>query len=151
MFTIFRAGVTAVTVAALLSGCSLFGGDAKDSADSKPSAGSSIDPDRTSPSDLPEVPQIKDFEGAVKDVKVGECPADKGKNTVSGSVKNATEAEQDYVITISWITSRSDVVARGVATVKNLGAGDSKKWSVTGTLAKKGAYTCTTQVQRGQL
>ncbi len=150
MFTFARAGIVAVTVATLLSGCGLFG-DGKDSADAKPSASASIDPDRTSPSDLPEVPQIKDFEGAVKDVKVGECPTAKGDNKVSGSVKNSTDAAQDYVITISWITSRSDVVARGVATVEDLPAGESKKWAVTGELAKSGAYTCTTQVQRGQL
>ncbi len=151
MSTFARAGLSAVTVAALLSGCGVFGGDSMNSADSKPSASATIDPDRTSPSDLPEVPQIKDFEGAVKDVEVGECPTKKGANKVSGSVKNSTNDAQDYVITISWITSRSDVVARGVETVKDLAAGDSTTWTVTGTLAEAGAYTCTTQVQRGQL
>lgn len=151
MNTNVRGTVAALALVGLLSGCGLFGGDDSDQKDAKPTATATVDPDRTSPSDLPEVPELDDVVGAVKDVEMGECSTDKGENTVTGTVKNPTENETDYVITVSWITSRSDVVARGVATVENLGGGDEEKWSATGDLAKAGSYSCTLQVQRGNL
>lgn len=147
MNTFVRAAAVAVLACGLMSACT--GGDG-DGDDKLPAARQSQQ--TTSPQDLPEVPQIEDFEGALKDVKLGACPTEQGSNTVKGSVTNSTDEEQDYVITISWITSRSDVVARGVATIEDLGAGDSKDWTIKGSpIAEEGRYTCTTQVQRGEL
>lgn len=145
MNTSMRSAAIALMTCVLLAGCT--GGD-----DEKKPAAKATDRQTTSPQDLPEVPQIEDFAGALKDVTLGACPTEKGSNTVEGSVENPTDDEQDYVITISWITARSDVVARGVATVEDLAAGESEKWTVKGSaIAEEGRYTCTTQVQRGEL
>lgn len=145
MNTFVRAAAVAVVTCGLLTACTGGDGDEKE-----PTAQETQQ--TTSPQDLPEVPQIEDFEGALKDVTLGACPTEQGANTVEGSVENSTDEEQDYVITISWITSRSDVVARGVATIEDLGAGDSEDWTIEGSpIAEAGRYTCTTQVQRGEL
>lgn len=151
-----RVSSIAATLLVLTSGCGLIGsgnsGDDDKAADDKPVATETIDPDRISPDDLPDVPEIKDPTGAVKDVKIGDCPTKKGKNKVTGSLKNPTDAAQDYVITISWITPRSDVVARGVATVKAVAGGASEKFTITGSaIASDGTYSCTTNVVRGAL
>ncbi|KQO41845.1 hypothetical protein [Aeromicrobium sp. Leaf245] len=149
MNTFARATAVAVLTCGLLTACT--GGD-DDKADDKKTAAKAADKQTTSPQDLPEVPEIEDFEGALKDVTLGACPTEKGSNSVKGKVKNSTDDEQDYVITISWITARSDVVARGVATIEDLGAGDTEDWTIKGSpIAASGTYTCTTQVQRGEL
>ena len=149
-----RSTAVAAVVLVLGAGCGLVGsgGDDEPTTDQKAAAQETIDPDRLSPDDLPEVPTIDDPTGAVKDVTIGDCPTKKGRNTVEGSLKNPTDDPQDYVVTISWITPRSDVVARGVATIEDVAGGASEDFEIEGSaVAQAGTYSCTTNVVRGEL
>lgn len=155
MTTTATARLTGVVGAAVLltslAACSNDDDSASSAKSDRPSDTASATDQRISPTDLPTAPRLRNAKGAVKDVTVGECPTDKGENTVEGSVENSTGSAQDYVITISWVTSRSDVVARGIATVRDLPAGDKRSWKATGDIASAGTYSCTTQVLRGRL
>lgn len=142
--------VTAALVLALgLAACS--GEDDKDDADGTGGESTvAVDPSRVSPSDLPEVPEVKKGQGAISDTTFGECATDAGRQRVTGTVENSTTSKADYVVTVSWINETSDVLARGVAVVEDLGAGASSEIEVSAEVPE-GVSNCTFHVVRGAL
>lgn len=145
--------VGVLLAAALLAGCS---GDEEPEADASAgasgsaSASATVEPGRTSPADLPSPPQVKRATGAVKDATVGECATGKGRQTVTGEVTSSAQRRVDYVVTISWITNKYDVMGLGFAELKGMRPGETRKFEVTAKVAG-GATQCTTNVQYGAL
>ncbi len=109
-----------------------------------------VKPGNVSPENLPESPKVANAKGARADVSLKGCPVRDGKATASGKVKNSTGATTDYAITISWVNQRSDVLARGVAVVRDLTSGQSVAWKVSAP-ARAGIATCTVFVERGEV
>ncbi|WP_028655179.1 FxLYD domain-containing protein [Nocardioides sp. J54] len=110
----------------------------------------SVDPSRVSPTDLPEVPELKGSKGAVADASFGQCTAAPGEQKVSGTVTNSTRQATDYVVTVSWINETYDVLARGVAVLEDLAAGASEDFEVSASVPED-ADTCTFHVARGEV
>ncbi|WP_426247599.1 hypothetical protein [Nocardioides sp. LHG3406-4] len=151
-----RKVTTAATLASVLAigvtGCT----DGDDPGAERPSttgsasASAPVDPGDIAPADLPEPPRVDRPAGAVKDVTFGACDTTAGRQDVTGRVHNPTARGADYVITISWITSASDVRGRGFTVVRDLAPGASTEWSIDARVAS-GATACTHNVQRGQV
>ncbi len=104
-----------------------------------------------SPPDLPEIPTVRDAQGARRDVEMGECAVTPGPVTVQGTVTNPTAKPVDYAITISWINDRSDVRARGTAVVRNVAPKKPTKWTVKVDLDADNATQCTLFAERGRV
>lgn len=134
----------------LLAGCSGDGSDDDDAGapGASSSAPASVDPDKVSPSDLPEVPAVRGAKGALDDVEFGDCATDAGEQQVTGTVTNSTRKQRDYAITVSWTNDASDVLARGVAVVDAVAVGASEDFEL-GADVPDAATTCTFFVQRG--
>lgn len=108
----------------------------------------SVDPSRVSPTELPEVPDLTDGTGAIADASFGPCAVTAGRQQVTGMVTNSTTEVVRYVVTVSWVNGTSDVLARGVAQLKNVAAGAQKEFKVSAEVPD-GVTTCTFHVLRG--
>ena len=80
----------------------------------------------------------------------GHCGVTHGKQRVEATIRNSASAARDYVVTVSWVNTTSDVLARGIATEKSV------KPSVPVSLAvdvdvPKGVAQCTFHVDAGTL
>lgn len=108
----------------------------------------SVDPSRVSPTELPEVPDLSDGTGAIADASFGPCGVTAGEQRVTGTVTNSTTEAVRYVVTVSWVNGTSDVLARGVAQLKNVAPGAEKEFKVAAQVPD-GVTTCTFHVLRG--
>ncbi|MFT4299696.1 MAG: FxLYD domain-containing protein [Aeromicrobium sp.] len=106
-----------------------------------------VNPENVSPQDLPDVPDLPGAEGAIADATFGECGTDAGSQTVEGEVENSTKAAANYVVAISWINERSDVLARGVTEIQDVKAGKTEGFEVTAEVPE-GVGSCTYYVLR---
>lgn len=131
-----------------LAACS--GDEPTEADDKKEGATEAVDPARVSPTDLPDVPSLRKPKGAIADASFGECATAAGEQEVTGTVTNGTKGAKDYVVTVSWVNETSDVLARGVATVKALGPGEERDVTVSAQVPDA-VSTCTFHVQRGNL
>jgi len=52
---------------------------------------------------------------------------------------------------VNWVTNTSDVVARGVVTLKDVEPGTKKDWSVEGKSDQKGDLICVPSALAGNL
>lgn len=104
-----------------------------------------------SPPNLPDIPAVRDAEGARRDVQMGECSTTPGPVTVQGTVTNPTAKPTDYAITVSWVNDRSDVRARGTAVVRNAAPKKATKWTVKVDLTADNATQCTLFAERGRV
>lgn len=109
-----------------------------------------VDPSKVSPEDLPDVPEVNEPAGAIKDATFGSCATEAGKREVSGKITSTAGATTDYVVTVSWVNDSSDVLARGVAVLKAVAPGESKEFTIKATVPQ-GVATCTFHVVRGKL
>jgi len=147
-----------VALAALLStlgACSGDGGGDDDEPPAPDSTNSPSDTDVTagqtiSPPDLPVPPTLKNEKGAVADISYDACATESGDQRVSGTVQNSSRSRTDYVITFNWINDGFDVLGRGVAVVRDVPAGKSKRWDLSAKVSD-GATQCAPNVKRGQL
>ncbi len=108
-----------------------------------------VDQNNVSPQTLTAQPKVANAKGAREDVVLDGCPVKGGKASASGSVTNSTKAASDYAITVSWVNDRSDVMARAVAVVKGLGAGEKRAWTASAPAGKADDDNCTVFAQRG--
>ncbi|MFT3860587.1 hypothetical protein [Micropruina sp.] len=139
----------AITITAALTLLVL--GGAGCSATSAPStSAASIDPGRVSPTDLPTPPTVQEAQGAVRDLTLGECKTQAGKQTVSGELTSSQAERADFLVTISWTTSTGDVMGRGFKVIQNLKPGKTKKFVITATVAA-GATQCVPGVEFGTI
>lgn len=113
-------------------------------------AAPSVDPARVSPTDLPAPPVVKDAQGAIRDLALGACETRAGKQTVKGELKSSQAAPADFLVTVSWTTASGDVMGRGYQVVRNLAPGETKKLTITATVAD-GAVQCVKGVQFGTI
>lgn len=105
-----------------------------------------------SPPELTEIPDLGKATGIVKDTTMGDCVRGKGPVKADGTVKNSGSKTQDLVVVVSWILPQgSDVVARGVAVVKDAAAGSEHKWSVESDVAVDQETQCVLSSRRGSL
>lgn len=139
-----------VLAVALLVGCS--DKDSSDGGAAKPTAAVSTTtaPASVSPGDLPEAPELSDATGVRADVTIDAC-AQGAPLEASGTVKNTAKRAADIVVTVNWINSTSDVLARGVDVLENVGAGKKVSWSVTSAEEIESGLTCSINAQRGNL
>lgn len=108
-----------------------------------------VDPNNVSPQKLTAPPKVANAAGAREDVVMDGCPVTGATARATGSVTNSTKATTDYAITISWVNERSDVMARAVAVVRGLGAGEKRTWKASAPAGKADADNCTVFAQRG--
>ena len=109
-----------------------------------------VDPANVSPSDLPDVPALKrERGGAIKDLELGECATDKGKQEVAGTITSSLEKKADYLVTVSWTTSSGDVMGRGFAVLKGVAPGASEDFTIEAKVAG-GATQCVSGVVYGK-
>jgi hypothetical protein len=141
----------ALLVALPLAACGSDGGSEAVSNAKPAAAPAPVAKENVSPEGLPEIPKVRGAVGAIADLEAGECSTKRGDVTVAGTVRNPTKKATDYAITVSWINDRSDVRDRAVATVKDLAAGRSARWTVHTKLVADNATQCTFFVQRGSL
>jgi hypothetical protein len=149
-----RVAATAASLGCLLTvlaGCS--GNDAK--TDSAPPPAPAPAPSATgviSPPTLTSVPDLKKPAGILKDTTMGDCAATKGPVKASGTVTNSGKDGQDLVVVVSWIVPQgSDVVARGVAVIKNAAAGSKHDWAVSSTVKVDQQVQCVLSARRGSI
>ncbi len=144
--------LAAGVLAAALTGCT-DDGDGTPEADGSGSASAAtegVDPSNVSPSDLPDIPALKrERGGAIKDLDLGECATDKGKQEVSGTITSSLKKRADYLVTVSWTTSSGDVMGRGFAVLKGVAPGASKDFTIEAKVAD-GATQCVSGVVYGK-
>lgn len=112
--------------------------------------GPSVDPSRVSPTDLPTVPTIKDPQGDVKDLVLGECKTAAGEQVVTGELTSTLTAPQTFLVTVSWTTAAGDVMGRGFKVIKDLEPGKTSKFEIKATAAP-GATQCVKGVEFGTI
>lgn len=100
-----------------------------------------------SPARLPATPTLNDPIGARADVQMDECSTAPGTVRARGLVINSTDRTTDYAITVSWITDRSDVMARGVTVIHTLKPRERRPWTATATVSST-TSTCTVFAER---
>ncbi|WP_320668752.1 hypothetical protein [Patulibacter defluvii] len=151
------AGLTVASVAAALALAACGGDDRGDdaaratAAEGQPPAVTAVAAENLSPRGLPAVPVLRHAKGARADVRPGRCPTDRGRAVVRGTVANPTDRPADYVIAVSWISDRSDVRARAVATVERVAPGATERWAARTRVRAGNAVRRTFFVQRGAL
>lgn len=148
-----RARRARVLPAALAAGCLLVGlaGCSGD----EPAPAPAPEPSATgiiSPPKLTSVPDLKKPAGIVKDATMADCSQAKGPVKANGTVKNSASSAQDLVVVVSWIVPQgSDVVARGVAVIKDAKPGSEHDWSVTSDVKVDQQVQCVLSARRGAL
>lgn len=110
----------------------------------------SVDPSRVSPTDLPTPPVVKDAQGDVKDLTLGECKTEEGAQTVAGELTSSLDSTQDFLVTVSWTTASGDVMGRGFAVIQDLAPGKTEKFEIKAKVAA-GATQCVKGVEYGTI
>lgn len=126
---------------ALVGGCT-GGGSAAPAVSTQPStaaagalSGASAQPAGTSLAigAVPSIPSLGTAPvGIAKDVKLdAPCRLEPGKFTLKGTVTNTAAQARDLQIVYNWVPkASSQTLARGVASLKNVKAGETKSWSM---------------------
>jgi hypothetical protein len=125
-----------------LAGCAAFG--------QATPTGPSVDPSRVSPTDLPTAPTVKDPQGDVKDLTLGECKTEAGEQVVTGELTSTLPGPKDFLVTVSWTTASGDVMGRGFTVIKALAPGKATKFEIKATVAP-GATQCVKGVEYGTI
>ena len=113
-------------------------------------ASESVDPGNVSPTDLPTLPAVKDEQGAIKDLTLGDCATEAGKQTVSGEITSSADKAADYLISVSWTTAAGDVMGRGYKVLKGVNPGDTARFKIRADVAD-GATQCVPGVVYGKV
>jgi hypothetical protein len=115
-----------------------------------PTTGPSVDPSRVSPTNLPTAPVVKDPQGDIKDLTLGECKTEAGEQTVTGELTSTLTEAKDFLVTVSWTTASGDVMGRGFKVLKALEPGKNTKFEIKATVAP-GATQCVKGVEYGTI
>jgi hypothetical protein len=141
--------VVALALAATLTACN---GDDEPGALNSPSASdpASVDPSNVSPGNLPAIPEVQGARGAIDALTLGDCETEAGKQTVSGDITSSAKRPADYLVTLSWTTSDSDVMGRGFAVLQDVAPGATEEFEIQAKVAK-GATLCVPGVVYGTI
>lgn len=107
------------------------------------------DPSNVSPP-LKKVPKVKRAKGAIKDLTLGECNTDAGKQSVTGSITSSAAKTVDYLVTVSWTTPTSDVMGRGFAVLRDVSPGQTVEFTIEAKV-QDGAERCVPGVVFGTI
>jgi hypothetical protein len=140
--------LAALALAAALTACS--SDDEPEGGEKSPAATESVDPANVSPPNLPKVPQVKGEKGAIDALTLGECETDAGQQTVTGEITSPAKKSADFLITVSWTTSDSDVMGRGFAVLQDVEPGDTEEFEISAKVAE-GATQCVPGVVFGTI
>lgn len=142
-----------VAAAATAAGCLLIGSAAcSGKSDAPAPAPAPASTGVISPAKLKAIPDLKKADGILKDTTMADCASAKGPVKATGTVKNTADKVKDLVVVVSWIVPQgSDVVARGVAVIKNAEAGSEHDWSVASDVAIDQQVQCVLSARRGTL
>ena len=151
----FTLPLAALALTATLSACS--GDDEEPSAEKTPSASDSssadpgnVDPGNVSPGNLPKVPKVQGAQGAIGALTLGDCETEAGTQTVTGEITSSAKKSADYLVTLSWTTSDSDVMGRGFAVLQDVAPGATEAFEIQAKVAK-GASLCVPGVVYGTI
>ncbi len=105
------------------------------------------------PADVPVIPAFaKTPKGVIGDVVVDSCDTEAGDVAASGTATNSAESARDVVVVVSWtVGDTGDVVARGIATLNELGAGESADWRLDATVPGADTAACVPMALAGRL
>lgn len=136
------AACTALALAGL-AGCSGKDGDA----DPTPSAAPTV----TAPP-LPKSPAFKgEATGAVADVKIVDCPTEKGEQTAKLALTNSTKKARDYAVMVIWLKNDSGTpLGSALVTQKAAAPGKKLELKAKGKVVDK-ADRCVLNVRAGAL
>lgn len=87
----------------------------------------------------------KSTDDAKKDVKTQSCKVDAGggKPKASGTINNKSSKTSNYTISVKFKDKQGNSVSEGIAPViKDVEAGKTAKWELTGAESAKGPLTC---------
>lgn len=135
--------LTAVALGLTLSGCTA-------GSDPSVSQAPQIDPSRISPTYLPTPPKVKNAQGDIKDLVMGECQTAAGKQTIDGKLTSTLADSADFLVTVSWTNATGDVMGRGFSVIQNLEPGKTATVTITATVAA-GATQCVNGVEYGSI
>lgn len=115
-----------------------------------PTSAASVDPSRVSPTGLPTAPEVKNAQGAIKDLTMGDCPTAAGDQTVSGKLTSSASATADFLVTVSWTNATGDVMGRGYKVLSDVAPGASESFEIKAKVAA-GATQCVKGVEYGTI
>jgi hypothetical protein len=99
-----------------------------------------------------EMPKLENAKGAFRSLDVSTCDAGPGKVSANGTIENSAKKPRDLVIAVSWVNPKGNgVLDRKVVVIKDLAAGKSADWKVTGEVPSKTKATCAFMVKSGTL
>ncbi|MGD9957805.1 hypothetical protein [Nocardioides sp.] len=143
-----------IVAVALLVSTAACSGDDDPKGDKSPSASpTAASSGVITPTKLPDIPKFDGKnQGIIKDVVVDSCDTDPGTVKAAGTVTNSAKQSKDIVVVMGWAaTTGGDLVARGVATLKDVPSGETVDWDVEADLKFDGAVGCVPTAWRGTL
>lgn len=141
---------TVAAVGLLLAGCTP-GGSAEDPSSSMAPPPSTQASQGVISPQLPPVPELDGAQGIRSSVTLAQCTMAAGPVEANGEATNSTGKTADIVIAVDWATATSDVVARGVAVLKDVEPGATVPWSAKAQLDYKDQVNCIPTAQAGKL
>ena len=146
MRNLVAAFVCAFVAGAALTGCTTPTSSPTSTASSVPA----VDPSRVSPTDLPTPPEVKDAQGAIRDLTLAECKTGAGQQSVSGSITSTQTSTADFLVTVSWTNATGDVMGRGYSVLTKVAPGQTVTFQITAKVAP-GATQCVKGVEYGSI
>ncbi|HML52077.1 MAG TPA: hypothetical protein PKD84_11835 [Propionicimonas sp.] len=135
--------LTALALGITLTGCT---------SGSNPAASQApqVDPSRVSPTYLPTPPSVKDSQGDIKDLVMGDCQTEAGKQSIDGTLTSSLADTADFLVTVSWTNATGDVMGRGFSVIQDLKPGKTATFTITAKVAP-GATQCVKGVEYGTI
>lgn len=133
--------LTALALGLTLSGCT-------SGSDPSVSQSPQVDPSRVSPTYLPTPPKVKNAQGDIKDLVMGECQTAAGEQSIDGKLTSSLTDPADFLVTVSWTNATGDVMGRGFRVIQNLEPGKTTTFTITAKVAA-GATQCVKGVEYG--
>lgn len=143
MKTRIATALTALALGISLTGCASAAGPTTSQAPQ-------VDPSRVSPTFLPTPPVVKDAHGDIKDLAMGDCKTEAGKQSVDGKLTSSLADKADFLVTVSWTNATGDVMGRGFHVIQDLEPGKTANFTITAKVAD-GATQCVNGVEYGTI
>lgn len=143
MNTRIATALTALALGMSLTGCT-------SAADPTASQAPQVDPSRVSPTFLPTPPVVKESQGDIKDLVMGDCQTEAGKQSIDGKLTSSLTESADFLITVSWTNATGDVMGRGFHVIQDLEPGKTATFTINAKVAP-GATQCVKGVEYGTI
>ncbi len=141
--------------ATALAGCSGAGNSPSPTTGATSAPPTAASPSRSaqiSPPSLTPIPTLSNEKGIVVDTTMTACSTKPGTVNANGTIRNSGSSASDLVVVVSWVLPQgNDVMARGVAVVKNAKPGSTSDWKVSTKLTTDQTVQCVLSSRRGSL